>query len=60
VDVDVTARADLADRFNLLQSPTTFILDGNGAVRARIGGAPKATAIRAELARILESTVTAA
>ena len=55
VDVDVTTRPDLADRFNLLQSPTTFILDGTGAVRARIGGAPRIADVRAELGRILEA-----
>jgi thiol-disulfide isomerase/thioredoxin len=55
VDVDVTTRPDLADRFNLLQSPTPFILDANGAVRARIGGAPRSADVRAELGRILEA-----
>lgn len=53
VDVDVTRRADLASRFNLLQSPTTFILDGDGVVRARIGGAPRRAELAAELERIL-------
>ena len=55
VDVDVTTRPDLADRFNLLQSPTTLILDANGTVRARIGGAPRLSDVRAELGRILEA-----
>ncbi len=55
VDIDVTARPDLADRFNLLQSPTTFILDATGTVRSRIGGAPRAGDLRAELGRILEA-----
>ena len=53
VDVDVTHRPDLANRFNLLQSPTTLILDARGIVRARIGGAPRLTDVRAELDRIL-------
>jgi thiol-disulfide isomerase/thioredoxin len=57
VDVDVSTRADLADRFNLLQSPTTFILDGRGIVRARIGGAPRLGDLRAELDRILADAV---
>ena len=55
VDVDVSTRPDLADRFNLLQSPTTFILDATGAVRSRIGGAPRIAEVRAELGRILEA-----
>jgi hypothetical protein len=53
VDVDVTRRADIASRFSLLQSPTTFILDGRGVIRARIGGAPRAAEVRLELGRII-------
>lgn len=53
VDVDVTSRPEIANQFNLLQSPTTFILDGNGALQARIGGAPKINDVRAELDRML-------
>jgi thiol-disulfide isomerase/thioredoxin len=59
VDVDVTRRPDIASRFNLLQSPTTFILDGRGVVRARIGGAPRKAEVAAELQRILGTTATA-
>jgi hypothetical protein len=55
VDVDVTHRADIASRFNLLQSPTTLILDGRGVIRARIGGAPRAAEVRAELDRIISA-----
>ncbi len=55
VDVDVTTRPDLANRFNLLQSPTTLILDATGTVRARIGGAPRAADVRAELDHIFEA-----
>ncbi|TFC97804.1 MULTISPECIES: thioredoxin family protein [Cryobacterium] len=40
VDVDLTHRRDLANRFGILQTPTTLILDGTGRVRARIGGVP--------------------
>ena len=55
VDVDVTSRPEIASRFNLLQSPTTFILDAAGVVRARIGGAPRPAEVRAELDRILSA-----
>jgi len=51
--VDVTSRPEIANHFNLLQSPTTFILDGNGVLQARIGGAPKINDLRAELGRML-------
>jgi len=59
VEVDVTRRADIASRFNLLQSPTTFILDAHGVVRARIGGAPRRAELAAELERILHDPVAA-
>jgi thiol-disulfide isomerase/thioredoxin len=41
VDIDVTSRPEIANQFTLLQSPTIFILDGNGELQVRIGGAPK-------------------
>ena len=53
VDLDLTHRPDLASRFNILQTPTTLILDASGTVRARIGGAPKPATVLAELDRIL-------
>jgi thiol-disulfide isomerase/thioredoxin len=53
IDLDVTNRPDLAARFNILQTPTTFILDGSGAIRARIGGAPKPADVRTALDLIL-------
>ncbi|WP_146071808.1 thioredoxin family protein [Cryobacterium sp. Y50] len=49
VDVDLTHRADLANRYSILQTPTTLILDGTGRVRARVGGAPNRAAIAAAL-----------
>ena len=57
VEVDVTSRPEIANQFNLLQSPTTFILDGNGVLQSRIGGAPKINDLRAELDRILGSVL---
>ena len=52
LDVDVATRPDLVSRFNILQTPTTLVLDDRGIVRARIGGAARPDAVRAELARI--------
>lgn len=52
VDVDLTHRPDLASRFGILQTPTTFILDRDGVVRARIGGAARRDSVLAELTRI--------
>ena len=53
VDLDLTHRPDLASRYNILQTPTTFILDRKGVVRARIGGAIRRDALTDELERIL-------
>lgn len=49
VDVDLTHRADLARRFNVLQTPTTLVLDRGGRVRARVGGVPDRAALHAHL-----------
>ena len=53
VDLDVTHRPDLASRYRVLQTPTTLILDGDGAVRARIGGAVRRDIVVAELQKVL-------
>ncbi|MFC4243109.1 TlpA family protein disulfide reductase [Gryllotalpicola reticulitermitis] len=53
VDIDLTRSPELAQRFKVLQTPTTLLLDGSGAVHARIGGAPKAAQLEASLARVL-------
>lgn len=49
VEVDITNRQDLANKFKIMQTPTTFILDDAGAVAARIGGAPRPEAVIAAL-----------
>jgi thiol-disulfide isomerase/thioredoxin len=45
LDIDLTHRQDLAQQFNILQTPTTFILDESGAIAARIGGSPRPEAV---------------
>jgi thiol-disulfide isomerase/thioredoxin len=52
IEVDVTHRMDLAAHFNVLQTPTTLLLDQDGKVRARIGGAPKPQTLLAELEKL--------
>ena len=49
LDVDLTHRRDLANRFGILQTPTTLILDGTGQVRARIGGVPNRAGVLRQL-----------
>ena len=53
IEVDITERPDLVSRFNVLQTPTTFILDQYGTVKARIGGAVRRDLVAAELERVL-------
>src|ERR1700712_5156512 len=53
VDIDVSERPELAARFNLLQTPTTFLLDATGALQARIGGSVRRDELLRELDRVL-------
>jgi thiol-disulfide isomerase/thioredoxin len=53
VEIDVAERPELAARFRVLQTPTTLVLDGDGRVRARIGGAVRRDALVTELDRLL-------
>lgn len=52
VEVDVADRPDLVSRFNVLQTPTTLILDREGTVRARIGGAVRRDAVLRGLQKV--------
>lgn len=49
IEVDITNRLDLANKFNILQTPTTLVLDKSGRVTSRIGGAAKAQTLQDEL-----------
>jgi hypothetical protein len=49
-EVDLGARGDLAGRFAVTRTPTTFVLDGSGRLRARIKGPPRPETVRAALA----------
>jgi thiol-disulfide isomerase/thioredoxin len=52
LEVDLTHRLDLAAHFGVLQTPTTLVLNPNGRVLARVGGAPKTQAIQSELEKL--------
>ena len=49
IEVDITNRLDLAKKFNILQTPTTLVLDKNGVITSRIGGAAKPQTIQDEI-----------
>jgi len=50
--VDLTHRPDLSTRYRVLQTPTTFVVDGSGAVRARFHGVPRPQALAEALAAV--------
>lgn len=56
LDVDLTHRPDIAKHFRVLQTPTTLLLDGDGIIRTRFGGAPNREVLELELARITEDS----
>ncbi|TPW77678.1 thioredoxin family protein [Schumannella soli] len=55
IELDVDAHPELVRRFRVLQTPTLLLLDRAGAVRSRIGGAPRLAPLRTELDRIIGS-----
>ncbi|HWV49944.1 MAG TPA: thioredoxin family protein [Microbacterium sp.] len=52
VEVDLTHRPDLSSRYRVLQTPTTFVVDRSGAVRARFNGVPHPHALAEALAAV--------
>jgi len=52
VEVDLTHRPDLSSRYRVLQTPTTFLVDGGGVVRARFNGVPHRHALAEALAAV--------
>lgn len=53
LEVDLTLHPEVADRFGVLQTPTTLLVDGDHRVRARIGGAPRPDALDRELQTVV-------
>ncbi|WP_102191894.1 thioredoxin family protein [Microbacterium aurantiacum] len=52
VEVDLTHRPDLSARYKVLQTPTTFLVDDAGRVRARFHGVPHRHALTEALAAV--------
>lgn len=52
VEIDLTHRPDLSTRYKVLQTPTTFVLDSTGAVRARFHGVPHRHALTEAVASV--------
>lgn len=53
LDVDLTNRPDIAKHFHILQTPTTLVLDHEGVIRTRFGGAPSRDVLELELNRLI-------
>lgn len=49
-EIDLTHRSDLAARYRVLQTPTTFLVDASGAVLSRWAGVPERRSIEDALA----------
>jgi thiol-disulfide isomerase/thioredoxin len=49
LEVNVTERLDLVKKYNILQTPTTLVLDQKGTIISRIGGTPKAHTLVTEI-----------
>lgn len=53
LDVDLTHRPDIAKHFHVLQTPTTLVLDRDGVIQTRFGGAPSRHVLELELKRLI-------
>ena len=49
IEVDITHRLDLAKKFSILQTPTTLVLDAQGRITSRIGGAARSQTLKDEI-----------
>lgn len=56
LDIDVTHRPDIAKHFRVLQTPTTLVLDRDGAIQTRFGGIPNRDVLELELHRLRTET----
>lgn len=52
IEVDLTHRPDLSARYKVLQTPTTFLIDGSGTVHARFHGVPHRHALTEAVAAV--------
>ncbi|ALJ21055.1 TlpA family protein disulfide reductase [Microbacterium sp. No. 7] len=52
VEIDLTDRPDLAARYRVLQTPTTFVVGPDRRVRARFGGPPRPDELAAAVAAL--------
>lgn len=51
-EIDLTHRRDLAVRYGILSTPTTFLVDANGTIRSRFVGVPRSPELESALAAL--------
>lgn len=56
IELDAATRLDLVNELGITRTPTVLLLDGTGAVRNRIVGAPRNTEVLAALEVLTESS----
>ena len=56
LDVDLTHRPDIARHFHVMQTPTTLVLDHDGVIQTRFGGAASRDVLELELHRLTNAT----
>lgn len=54
VEIDAEDHLDLVRRFNVLRTPTTFVVDAHGAIATRASGQPRKADVIAALGAVLE------
>jgi thiol-disulfide isomerase/thioredoxin len=59
VEVDAESHLDAVRALDILRTPTTLVLDGDGRIRARASGAPRKTEVLAALVPLLGTDVPA-
>lgn len=52
LNIDLTSRPDIARHFHVVQTPTTLILDSDGAVQSRLGGPASPELVKLEVQRL--------
>ncbi|MDN4648375.1 thioredoxin family protein [Curtobacterium sp. PsM8] len=53
LEIDLSERPELARRFDVMQTPTVLLVDGDQTVRARFGGPPRQPELIAALDAVL-------
>ena len=55
VEIDAEENLELVRRLDILRTPTTLLLDGNGRIRNRVTGVPQTPELLAAIAAVKES-----